>query len=202
MSKEKSSHEQIISDFGGKQGVAFSVLVSIFLLALHVLRSLGAPGWLSQLSVQVSISAQVMIPGSWDPAPEPLIGLYPEHGACLRFSLSCSSLGHTLALSLKEEEEEEEEEEEKEEEEEVFAFLFLKFFLFNVYFWQRERQSTSRGGAEREGDTESETGSRLRGVSTERKAGLEPTNCEIMTWANVGRLTDWATQPPRKLEIL
>ena len=42
-------------------------------------------------------------------------------------------------------------------------------------------ESMSRGRAEREGDTESEAGSRLRAVSTEPDAGLEPTNCEIMT---------------------
>ena len=39
----------------------------------------------------------------------------------------------------------------------------------------------SRGGAEREGGTESEAGSRLRAVSTEPDAGPEPTNREIMT---------------------
>ena len=39
----------------------------------------------------------------------------------------------------------------------------------------------SRGGAEREGDTESETGSRLRAVGTEPDAGLELMSCEIMT---------------------
>ena len=39
----------------------------------------------------------------------------------------------------------------------------------------------SGGGAEREGDPESEAGSRLRAVSTEPDAGLEPTNREIMT---------------------
>ena len=39
----------------------------------------------------------------------------------------------------------------------------------------------SGGGAGRKGDTESEAGSRLRGVSTEPDAGLEPTNHEIMT---------------------
>ena len=39
----------------------------------------------------------------------------------------------------------------------------------------------SRGGAEREGDTESEAGSRLCAVSTEPDTGLEPTNYEIMT---------------------
>ena len=37
------------------------------------------------------------------------------------------------------------------------------FFFFNVYLFlgQRERQSMNGGGAEREGDTELETGSRL-----------------------------------------
>ena len=39
----------------------------------------------------------------------------------------------------------------------------------------------SRGGAERQGDTESEAGSRLRAISTEPDAGLEPTNWGIMT---------------------
>ena len=39
----------------------------------------------------------------------------------------------------------------------------------------------SRGGAEREGDTESEAGSRLQVISTEPDVGLEPTNREIMT---------------------
>ena len=37
------------------------------------------------------------------------------------------------------------------------------------------------GGAEREGDTESETGYRLRAVSTEPDMGLELTDREIMT---------------------
>ena len=46
---------------------------------------------------------------------------------------------------------------------------------------ERERESVSRGGAEREGDAESEAGSRLRAVSTEPDAGLEPTECEIVT---------------------
>ena len=41
----------------------------------------------------------------------------------------------------------------------------------------------SDGGAERErgGDAESEAGSRPRAVSTEPDAGLELTNCEIIT---------------------
>ena len=57
----------------------------------------------------------------------------------------------------------------------------------------------SGGETEREGDTESETGSRLQAVSTEPDAGLKPTDREIMTWAVVGRPTDWATQAPQDL---
>ena len=52
------------------------------------------------------------------------------------------------------------------------------------------------GGAEREGHTELEAGSRLWAVSTELDMGLKLTDREIMTWAEVGRLTDWATQAP------
>ena len=39
----------------------------------------------------------------------------------------------------------------------------------------------SRGRGEREGDTESEAGCRLRAVGTEPDVGLEPTNHEIVT---------------------
>ena len=46
---------------------------------------------------------------------------------------------------------------------------------------ERERQRVSGGGAEREGGTELEAGSRLGAVSTESDAGLELTNGEIMT---------------------
>ena len=45
----------------------------------------------------------------------------------------------------------------------------------------RETQSVSREGAETGGDTESEAGSRLWAVSREDEAGLELTDCEIMT---------------------
>ena len=65
-----------------------------------------------------------------------------------------------------------------------------------AYFWDRERQSMNEGGSEREGDTESEAGSRLWAVSTEPDTGLELTECEIMTWAERRSLTSWATQAP------
>ena len=64
------------------------------------------------------------------------------------------------------------------------------------YFWGRERQSMSRGGAERDGDTESEAGSSLWAISTEPDAGLELTDRETVTWAEADGLIDWATQGP------
>ena len=64
-------------------------------------------------------------------------------------------------------------------------YLFFNFFkcLFIVERQRGgwERESASRGGAEREGDTESEAGSRLCAVSTKSNMELKPTNCEIMT---------------------
>ena len=46
------------------------------------------------------------------------------------------------------------------------------------------------GGAEREGDTESEAGSRLRAVGTGPDTGFELTDREIMTRAEAGRSSD------------
>ena len=62
--------------------------------------------------------------------------------------------------------------------------VFFCFFFFStfIYFWDRESQSMNGGGAEREGDTESGTGSRLRAISPEPDAGLELTDREIVTW--------------------
>ena len=68
--------------------------------------------------------------------------------------------------------------------------------LLNVFISFREREIMSREGAERETHTESEAGSRLWAVSTETDVGLEPMNREIMTWAEVRRLTYGATQAP------
>ena len=50
-----------------------------------------------------------------------------------------------------------------------------------IFERERERQKVSRVGAEREGHTESEAGSRFRAVSREPNAGLKLTNREIMT---------------------
>ena len=73
-------------------------------------------------------------------------------------------------------------------------------FYFNVLFIF-ERQSMSGEGAERERHTESEAGSGLWAVSTEPDGELEPMNCEIMTWAEVRLLTDWATWAPHNFPL-
>ena len=67
------------------------------------------------------------------------------------------------------------------------------FFSMFIFFGEREIESVSGRGAEREGDTESEADSRLRTpvpVSTEPDAGLEPISREIMTGAKIGCLTN------------
>ena len=56
-----------------------------------------------------------------------------------------------------------------------------KFFNTFIFLRDRERQSMSGGGAKREGDTESEAGSKLQAVSTEPDASLELMDREIMT---------------------
>ena len=54
----------------------------------------------------------------------------------------------------------------------------------------------SKGGAEREGDTESLAGSQLWAVSTEPNVRLKPQNHEIMTRDKVGCLADEPPGPP------
>ena len=76
----------------------------------------------------------------------------------------------------------------------IIAFLF--FFNILFYFWEKERDRAWVGERQREGDTECEAGSRLWVVSAESDMGLEPTSCEIMTWAEVECLTDRTTQAP------
>ena len=67
-----------------------------------------------------------------------------------------------------------------------------------ICFLEREgdRHSTSKGETGTEGDTESKAGSRLWDINTEPDVGLEPMNREIMIWAEVGCLANWATQAP------
>ena len=68
--------------------------------------------------------------------------------------------------------------------------------LFLMFIFEREHEQGR--GREREGDTESAAGSGLWAVCTEPDRGLKPTNREIVTWAEVRRLADWATQAPHR----
>ena len=82
----------------------------------------------------------------------------------------------------------------------VLLFLNVLFIFIFEREWERahtcERAHMSRGGAERERDTESKAGSRLWPVSSESDVGLKLLNHEIMTWVEVRCSTDWATQAP------
>ena len=64
------------------------------------------------------------------------------------------------------------------------------FFLTFLFISETETEHEQGRSRERRGDTECEAGSRHRAVSTEPDVGLELTRCEIMTQAEVGRLTD------------
>ena len=67
---------------------------------------------------------------------------------------------------------------------------FIYLFIF-VRKREREGGSTSWGGPEREWIPR-----RLHITSAKPDMGLELMDCETMTWAEVGGLTDWATQAP------
>ena len=76
----------------------------------------------------------------------------------------------------------------------LFVCLFC-FVLMFIYFWHREWER----GREREQGRSREKGrqrtqSRLCTESREPNMGLKLVNHEIMTWAEVGHLTDSATQ--------
>ena len=64
------------------------------------------------------------------------------------------------------------------------------FLQFIYFFWEKKH----KWGKGRERERGERIPSRLCTVSPEPDAGLEPTNCEIMTWAEVRCLT---IEPPR-----
>ena len=72
-------------------------------------------------------------------------------------------------------------------------FSFLNIFLMFIYFWETE---SDREGA---GQKEMETQNPKQGPGSE--LGLKLTSSEIMTWAEVGLLTNWATQVPCQCSI-
>ena len=71
--------------------------------------------------------------------------------------------------------------------------------MFIIFESEGETECDGGRGRERGRHRIWVTGSRIRAVSTEPDVGLELTNCEITTWAEVGRLTVWATQAAHTL---
>ena len=69
--------------------------------------------------------------------------------------------------------------------------------FFNVYLFLRETETELERGRGRE-RARHRIRNRLQAPSCQHRAraGLKLTDREIMTWAEVGRLTDWATQAP------
>ena len=78
----------------------------------------------------------------------------------------------------------------------IVASSLISFNIYLFIYFERQIECEWGRSREREGDTESEAGSRLWAVSTEPDTGLELMNGEIMTWAEVWRSTHWATQVP------
>ena len=82
-----------------------------------------------------------------------------------------------------------------------YSYLFI--YLKHLFIFETERdRAWTGGGPETEGDTESETGSRLWAVSTETDAGLKLTSRKIMTWAEVRCFTNWDTWASQSLSVL
>ena len=91
----------------------------------------------------------------------------------------------------------------------AFIYLFVNnpvFFKCNVYWFlrerERERECVRRGGAERERETKNPKQAPGSELSPQPDAGLKHMDHEIMTWAEVRRSTDWATQAPLSVHNL
>ena len=86
----------------------------------------------------------------------------------------------------------------------ILQFSIKIFFLMFIYYWETEKDRAWAWEGQREGETQNlkeAPASELSAQSPEPDAGLKLTNCKIMTWAEVGGLTDWATQVPLVLSF-
>ena len=131
--------------------------------------------WVTQ-SVKCPTSAQVMISQSVS-SSTPLGSVLLVRSWCGILSLSLPALptcAFTLSLKLNKL---------------LFIFIFLKFFFKSFFIFERGTEYEQGRVREREGDTESELGSRLPAVSREPDIRLKLTNREIVTQAAVRRLT-------------
>ena len=76
-----------------------------------------------------------------------------------------------------------------------FSQYFLRNFLKHLFLFERQWNRARAGEGQRERGRH-RTRSRLRAFGTEPDVGLEPTNDEIMTRAEVRCLANWATRVP------
>ena len=74
--------------------------------------------------------------------------------------------------------------------------IFIKKNLFLSLFILREGEIAWAGEGQKERERY-RSPSRPLAVHVEPDVGLELTSHEIMTWAEIRRLTDWATQVPQ-----
>ena len=70
-------------------------------------------------------------------------------------------------------------------------YLFIWSFLFIF-----ERASEQAGEGQRERETQNPKQAPGSELSAEADTGLEPMSPEIITWAEVTRLADWANEVP------
>ena len=70
-----------------------------------------------------------------------------------------------------------------------------------MFISETERDRAWAREGQRERETESKAGSRLWAVSAQPNAQPKFMNREIMTWAEVGHWTNWATQAPHLKDI-
>ena len=119
--------------------------------------------------------------------PEPNVGLELRNHEFMTWSETKSQMFNWLSLPGTQ----------------LLFYFCPSIYFFNVYFWERERvrerdrESEQDREGQRERETESEAGSRLctRTRGSQHRAQLLIR--EIMTWAEVGRSTNWAIQAPQ-----
>ena len=80
----------------------------------------------------------------------------------------------------------------------AFSFSFL-IFLTSAYFWERDRVRAGEGQREKETQNPKRAPGSEQAFSAEPDVGLTFTDGEVMTWAEVGHLTDRAPQAPHLL---
>ena len=65
-----------------------------------------------------------------------------------------------------------------------------------MYIWERQRETVSEQGRGRERQTQNPKQASGSELSTQSPTWGLNSQAEIMTWAEVRHLTDWATQVP------